>query len=84
MPEITRFYGIVIKMYLKPKEHDPKHIHAIYGDYLGVFNIETFEMTNGDLPNRAKRIVQEWIQMYKNELIKMWDTQNIYHLPPLK
>ena len=71
-------------MYLKPKEHELKHIHAIYGDYLGVFDIETFEMINGDLPNRAKKFVQEWMTMYKNELIKMWDTQNVYHLPPLK
>jgi hypothetical protein len=36
MPEITRFYGIVIKMYFKPKEHEPSHIHALYGEYMGV------------------------------------------------
>ena len=34
MPEISRFYGIVIKMFFKPKEHDPSHIHALYGDML--------------------------------------------------
>ena len=33
MPEITRFYGIVIKMFFKPKEHEPSHIHALYGEY---------------------------------------------------
>lgn len=37
MPVISRFRGIVIKMYLKQKEHNPPHIHAIYGDYIGMF-----------------------------------------------
>ena len=34
MPEIARFYGIVIKMFFKPKEHEPSHIHALYGEYM--------------------------------------------------
>ena len=33
MPEIARFYGIVIKMFFKPKEQ-PRHIHALYGEYM--------------------------------------------------
>ena len=41
MPEITRFYGIVIKMFFKSKEHKPSHIHALYGEYIGEFNIQT-------------------------------------------
>ena len=40
MPEIARFYGIIIKMFFKPKEHEPSHIHALYGEYVGVFNIK--------------------------------------------
>ncbi len=32
MPEISRFYGIVIKMFFKPKEHEPSHLHALYGE----------------------------------------------------
>ncbi len=39
MPEITRFYGIVIKMFFKPKEHEPPHIHALYGEYIGIFEM---------------------------------------------
>ena len=50
MPEITRFYGIMIKMFFKPKEHEPSHIHAIYGENIGIFNINTTEMETGDLP----------------------------------
>ena len=50
MPVIARFYGIVVKMFFKPKEHDPVHIHAVYGETVGVFDIATMEMTEGDLP----------------------------------
>ncbi len=56
MPEIVRFYGIVIKMFFKPKEHEPSHIHAIYNEYVGLFNIKTFEMFEGDLPKEGTRI----------------------------
>ena len=41
MPEIVRFYGIIIKMFFKPKEHEPSHIHAIYNEYVGLFNNKT-------------------------------------------
>ena len=44
MPEIARFYGIIIKMFFKPKKHEPSHVHAIYGEYVGTFNIITGEM----------------------------------------
>lgn len=53
MPEIARFYGIIIKMFFKPKEHEPRHIHAIYGEYIGVFDIETTEMIEGDFPKKT-------------------------------
>lgn len=84
MPEISRFYGIVIKMFFKPKEHEPSHIHAIYGEYVGVFDIETFNMTDGDLPKKAQELVTEWLKIHNNELQKMWDTQRIEKLPPLE
>lgn len=84
MPEISRFYGIVIKMFFKPKEHEPSHIHALYGEYVGVFDLKTFEMTDGDLPLKAQNLVQEWMQLNKEALQKMWDDQKIIKLPPLE
>lgn len=84
MPEITRFYGIVIKMFFKPKEHEPSHIHAVYGDYLGAFNIQTLEMLQGDLPMKAQGLVKEWLALHRDELQTMWDTQTIRKLPPLE
>lgn len=83
MPEITRFYGIVIKMFFKPKEHEPSHIHALYGEYVGIFNIQTFEMMEGDLPKRAQDMVREWLMTHQNELQSMWNEQSIRKLPPL-
>ena len=84
MPEITRFYGIVIKMFFKPKEHEPSHIHALYGEYIGEFNIQTMEMTEGDLPRKAQELVREWMMDHQEHLQEMWDTQKIYKLPPLQ
>ncbi|MBQ6342745.1 MAG: DUF4160 domain-containing protein [Anaerolineaceae bacterium] len=84
MPEIARFYGIIIKMFFKPKEHEPSHIHALYGEYIGEFNIQTMEMIQGDLPDRAQKMVREWIDEHRDELQTMWDNQQIWKLPPLK
>ncbi len=82
MPEITRFYGIIIKMFFN--EHNPPHFHAVYGEYNGTFDLNTLEMTEGDLPAKAKDLIKEWAAQYKNELLKMWNTQNITKLPPLE
>lgn len=83
MPEISRFYGIVIKMFFKPKEHEPSHIHALYGEYVGIFNIKTHEMITGDLPDKAQILVKEWLVINGDLLQEMWDTQEITKLPPL-
>lgn len=83
MPEISRFYGIIIKMFFKPKEHEPSHIHALYGEYMGMFNIKTMEMIDGDLPRKAQELVIEWLSSHQEELQLMWDEQNIWKLPPL-
>jgi len=84
MPEITRFYGIVIKMFFKPKEHEPSHIHALYGEYMGEYNIRTMEMIQGDLPVKAQALVVEWLSQHQAELQAMWDSQDIQKLPPLE
>lgn len=84
MPEIARFYGITVKMFFKPKGHEPSHIHALYGEYLGEFNIKTMEMIQGDLPGKAQELVREWLSAHQDELQEMWDKQRIRKLPPLE
>ena len=83
MPEICRFYGIVIKMFFKPKEHEPSHLHALYGEHIGIFDLKTMNMAEGDLPTRAQQLVQEWMSAHQDRLLEMWDTQKLEKLPPL-
>lgn len=82
MPIIARFYGISIKMYFK--EHGLPHFHALYAEYNGVFDINSLEMIEGDLPNRAQKLVKEWAEMYHDDLIEMWKTQVFKKLPGLE
>lgn len=70
-------------MFFKPKEHEPSHIHALYGEHIGIFNIQTLEMTEGDLPTKAQELVSEWLEKNQKELLAMWEKQEISKLPPL-
>lgn len=83
MPEICRFYGILIKMFFKPKEHEPSHLHALYGEHVGVFDLQTMKMTEGDLPTKAQELVKEWMSQHQDQLLDMWTTQSLRKLPPL-
>jgi len=83
MPEITRFYGIVVKIFFN-REHNPPHFHAVYGEHNGIIDIRTLEMIEGDLPNKARNLIQEWAEPNKDELMKMWDTKTLKKLEPLK
>ncbi|MCG8433900.1 MAG: DUF4160 domain-containing protein [Gammaproteobacteria bacterium] len=82
MPEVSRFYGIVIKLFFG--DHHPPHFHAVYGEYVGLFDIDSLEMLEGDLPVRARKLVVEWAGINQKELKKMWKKQEFYGLPPLK
>jgi Domain of unknown function (DUF4160) len=73
MPEISRFLGIVIRMFFAGKEHNPPHFHAYYGNKSAVFSIETLEVLRGSLPPRVKGLVVEWAELHKNKLMKNWD-----------
>ena len=83
MPVISRFDGMVVKMYFLASEHNPPHIHVIHGEYIGVINIQTAEMIEGDLPNKSLAIAKEWTILNKEALIEMWNTQDIKPLPPI-
>jgi len=71
MPEISRFYGIIIAMYYM--DHNPPHFHAKYGDYTGVFTIPDLKLIEGHLPRRALSLVLEWAFEHRDELSKNWD-----------
>ena len=84
MPILSNFYGILIKMYFQQSEHNPPHIHAIYGEYMGAIDIQTGELLEGDLPARALKLVQEWLNAHKDEVLAIWNTQEFKKIPPLK
>ncbi len=83
MPTISYFYGIIIVMYLKDKEHNPPHIHAITQDFDAPFLIENGEIMEGFFPVKAKAIVKEFVMKYRDELMDMWETGIYVKLPPI-
>ena len=84
MPERTRFYGMIIKMYFQQREHNPPHVHVLYGSYMGAIEIQSLKMSEGDLPPKALAMAREWITQYREELLNIWNTQNFVKLPPLE
>ena len=83
MPEVSRFYGIIIKIFLT-RDHNPPHFHAVYGEYNGSFSIETLEMLEGDLPKKAQALIKEWAGQYQDDLMRIWNTKTLKKLPPLE
>lgn len=84
MPVISRFYGIVIRMYFQQAEHNPPHIHAIYGEHTAAIDIQTGEVIEGSLPPKAISMVREWISIHEEDLMVMWDTQEFRPVSPLE
>jgi len=84
MPEICRFYGIIIRMYLIDREHPPRHIHIKYSKYEAVMNILDLSVIDGKIPKKCYQLVSEWVEIHQQELIEMWDTQNFHSIQPLE
>lgn len=61
MPTIAHFYGIIIVMYLRDKEHNPPHVHAITQEFDAPFSLKTGELIEGDFPKKAASMVKEFI-----------------------
>jgi hypothetical protein len=70
MPEVCRFYGIVIKMYFA--DHAPPHFHAEYAEHEARVAIDSLAVISGDLPPRAIGLVVEWATLHQSELSGLW------------
>jgi hypothetical protein len=85
MPEISRFYGIVIRMFFD--DHHPAHFHAAYGGQEVVVGINPIRVENGALPTRALSMVLEWAALNQEQLAANWDRlrrdQPAEKIPPL-
>ena len=71
MPEISRFYGIVIGMYFD--DHNPPHFHARYGGSKAAVRIRDLSVAEGSLPRRAMGLVVEWAEKHQDELMRNWE-----------
>ncbi len=81
MPEISRFFGIVISIFYD--EHNPAHFHARYAEYKIAIDIDSLQILEGSFPPRALGLVMEWASLHKNELLEDWKL-SAKNLPPQK
>jgi hypothetical protein len=86
MPELSRFFGIVIGLFYR--EHGRPHFHAVYGEFEAVLDLETATVISGQFPRRALALVREWHDLYKSELLENWELARQHHplkrIPPLE
>ena len=74
MPEISRFFGIIIRMFVElGVPHHRPHFHAYYGDDVGIFTIDVIEMIAGSFPKKQQRLVEAWAELHQSELMNDWE-----------
>ena len=74
MPELSRFFGIIIRMYVEiGAPHHVPHFHAYYQDDSAVFSIEPVDLMAGTLPRRQRRLVEAWAELHQGDLAAAWD-----------
>lgn len=85
MPELARFYGIIIRMF--HRDHAPPHLHAEFGEYEITVDIETCEV-HGRFPVHALRRVRRWVDLHRAELLDRWrlarEEKSLPRVPPLE
>jgi hypothetical protein len=73
MPELTRFHGIVIRMFMEVGQpHHLPHFHAYYQEQVGIFGLEPIDLIAGTLPRRQRRLVEAWAELHQDELVHDW------------
>ena len=73
MPELSRFYGIIVRMYMEAgAPHHLPHFHAYYQDDVAVFSLDPIDLIAGSLPRRQQRLVEAWAEIHQAELLAAW------------
>ena len=70
MPDVSRFYGIVVGMFFE--DHSPPHVHVRYGEFRAKIDIRTLTVLDGRLPPRALGLMIEWMSLHQDELLRNW------------
>ncbi len=74
MPEISRFFGIVIRMFVEASiSHHRPHFHAYYQDHVVIIAIDIVEQIAGELPRKQLRLVEAWAELHQEELLQVWN-----------
>ena len=74
MPEISRFYGIVIRMFVEAgQRHHRPHFHAYYQEHVGIYAIDEIARLGGSLPTAQERMALAWAEIHRHELIANWE-----------
>jgi Domain of unknown function (DUF4160) len=82
MPEISRFFGIVVRMFAEPgAPHHRPHFHAYTQDTVGIIAIDTIELIGGDLPAGQRRLVEAWAEIHRAQLLEDWKRLQVGRLP---
>jgi len=89
LPEISRFFGIVIRMFAEPaSQHHRPHLHAYYQEAAAIFAIDSIEIIGGELPRRQRRLVEAWAELHRDELLEDWERlqsgQPPFRIEPLR
>jgi len=89
MPELARFFGIIIRMYVEPgMPHHTPHFHAYYQDEVAIYSIDPIAVISGSLPKRHQRLVEAWAELHQAELLTDWELLQTFQRPrpiePLK
>jgi Domain of unknown function (DUF4160) len=86
VPEISRFFGISIKLFFG--DHVPPHFHAEYGEFKAQVDIRSRVIIGGDLPPRVLGMVIEWSSLHQDELLDLWEraskNEPLHRIEPLK
>jgi hypothetical protein len=74
MPELSRFFGIIVRMYMEVGvPHHTPHFHAYYQNNAAVFSLDPVELIAGSLPRKQRRLVEAWAELHQPELVANWE-----------
>jgi hypothetical protein len=89
VPELSRFFGIIIRMFAEVgAQHHVPHFHAYYQEEVGIFSVDPVDMIAGSMPRRQQRLVEAWAELHQHELMADWkilqDGKSPQPIDPLK
>ena len=85
MPEISRFYGIIVQMFYN--EHVPPHFHATYGEFKVQISLKDLNVIEGKFPRKGLNLLLDWAELHKIELLELWELAKeekpLFKIPPI-